>query len=150
MHRQRLARVGSLDQPLATAPDEVRFWAKVDKDGPVPAHRPDLGPCWPWTAGVCTHTGYANIYWLGRTQSAHRIAYTLLVGEIEPALTIDHLCLFRSCVNPKHMEVVTQAENNRRITVTEESRLARSIAGRKGAEVMHARRRARAASSPSS
>ena len=23
-----------------------RFWAKVNKDGPVPEHRPDLGPCW--------------------------------------------------------------------------------------------------------
>ncbi|MBU6428993.1 MAG: hypothetical protein KGR26_08285, partial [Cyanobacteria bacterium REEB65] len=25
------------------------FWAQVDKDGPIPSHRPDLGPCWIWT-----------------------------------------------------------------------------------------------------
>jgi hypothetical protein len=27
---------------------EERFWEKVDKNGPVPAHRPELGPCWVW------------------------------------------------------------------------------------------------------
>src|SRR5690348_8449196 len=29
-----------------------RFWAKVDKNGPVPEYRPDLGPCWLWTAST--------------------------------------------------------------------------------------------------
>ena len=36
--------------PPKTMPLEDRFWAKVDKNGPVPAHRPELGPCWIWTA----------------------------------------------------------------------------------------------------
>jgi|SRR5580658_5854190 hypothetical protein len=25
---------------------EERFWSKVDKNGPVPSHRPELGQCW--------------------------------------------------------------------------------------------------------
>lgn len=36
---------------------EERFWSKVDRNGPVPEHRPDLGPCWLWTAYVDAH-GY--------------------------------------------------------------------------------------------
>jgi hypothetical protein len=31
-----------------TIPTEA-FWFKVNKEGPVPAHRPELGPCWLWT-----------------------------------------------------------------------------------------------------
>ena len=30
----------------------ARFWAKVNKDGPIPAHHPELGPCWIWTAAT--------------------------------------------------------------------------------------------------
>lgn len=50
----------------------------------------------------------------GRTGSAHRAAYELLVGVIPEGLVIDHLCRHRSCVNPAHMEPVTQGENIRR------------------------------------
>lgn len=31
---------------------EARFWAKVDKDGPLPSDTL-LGPCWRWTARIC-------------------------------------------------------------------------------------------------
>lgn len=39
----------------ATATDLQRFWSKVDKGGPVPPHRLELGPCWLWIAG---HSAY--------------------------------------------------------------------------------------------
>src|SRR5437870_1060081 len=29
-----------------------RFWEKVDKNGPAPPHRPEIGPCWLWTGWV--------------------------------------------------------------------------------------------------
>jgi hypothetical protein len=27
---------------------EENFWAKVDKNGPIPAHAPELSECWIW------------------------------------------------------------------------------------------------------
>ena len=89
---------------------EQRFWAKVDKDGPVPDYRPELGPCWSWAAGR-NGCGYGTFRAGGRMVYAHRFAYELLVGPITPGLQVDHLCRARNCVNPAHMEPVTQQEN---------------------------------------
>ena len=108
MHYQRLTkRGGNLSQPLATASDEVRFWAKVDRSA-------GEEHCWPWLAGISAGTGYGNIWWLGRTQAAHRISYQLLRGEIPAGLTLDHLCRTRTCVNPWHLEAVTHKVNVQR------------------------------------
>lgn len=38
--------------------------------------------------------------------------------SIAVGLTLDHLCRKRSCVNPAHLEPVTQAENTRRAAAT--------------------------------
>jgi hypothetical protein len=40
--------------------------------------------------------------------------YELLVGPIPAGLVIDHLCRVPSCMNPAHLEPVTNAENIRR------------------------------------
>lgn len=45
---------------------------------------------------------------------AHRAVYELLVGPIADGLVIDHLCRKPSCVNPSHLEAVTQSENLKR------------------------------------
>jgi len=96
-------------------PLEERFWPKVDKNGPVPEYRPDLGPCWVWTA--CLAYGYGKLTDGGKhgvSLSAHRVSYELLVGTIPDGLELDHLCRVRACVNPFHLEPVTRAENMRR------------------------------------
>jgi hypothetical protein len=41
----------------------------------------------------------------------HRYAYERMVGPIPIGLVIDHLCGVTSCVNPAHLEPVTQQEN---------------------------------------
>lgn len=88
---------------------EARFWAKVNKDGPAPTHRSDLGSCWLWTAS--TNWGYGVLSIDGRSIRAHRFAYELLVGPIPEGLQLDHLCHVRHCVRPDHLEPVTLQEN---------------------------------------
>ena len=98
----------------------VRFWSRVDQDGPVPEHRPELGPCWVWLT-TKNNDGYgqftSNIP--GKVNEvAHRIAYRLTYGAIPEGLIIDHLCSNRICIRPEHLQAVTQAENLRRCPTT--------------------------------
>ena len=95
-------------------PLSQRFWEKVDKDGPVPSYRPDLGPCWIWTASIAK--GYGRSCANGKSRGAHIVAYEMLVGPVPDGLELDHLCRVRRCVNPAHLEPVTKAENVRRGT----------------------------------
>lgn len=84
---------------------EERFWAKVDKRGPE--------DCWLWTAYL-KPTGYGEIGLGGRNQPmvhAHRVSYEIANGPIPEGLVIDHLCRVRNCVNPAHLEAVTNKEN---------------------------------------
>lgn len=48
--------------------------------------------------------------------SAHRVYYQLLNGFIDRSLVIDHLCENPPCINPDHLEAITQRENNARGT----------------------------------
>lgn len=88
---------------------EDRFWAKVD----IPKDNP-LG-CWLWTAALNPGAGY-GIFQLapGKREYAHRLAYEWSIGPIDPVLELDHLCRERRCVNPLHLQAVTQHENQRR------------------------------------
>lgn len=76
--------------------------------------RRDENGCWLWTAAVHKATGYGSFWVDGRNLGAHRVAYSLLVGEIPDGLHVDHLCRVRHCVNPEHLEPVAPAENTRR------------------------------------
>lgn len=84
---------------------EERFWNRVDK----------TESCWLWLGGL-TRYGYGimGIGQRGKRVNAHRFAYEMLVGLIPEGLQIDHLCRVRNCVNPEHLEPVTNAENGRR------------------------------------
>ena len=69
--------------------------------------------CWLWT-GSKTHNGYASAKVEGDRVRVHRYAYERAFGPIPVGLVVDHLCFTRECINPDHLEVVTQAENLRR------------------------------------
>src|SRR5512146_2388745 len=87
-----------------------RIMRYTDKAGPVPAHRPDLGPCWIWMRSK-TSPGYAQAYIEGKNRTVHRWLYQRIMGPIPAHLTLDHLCRVRHCVNPGHLEPVSRGEN---------------------------------------
>lgn len=90
-----------------------RFWEKVNMVGPVPEHRPDLGPCWIWT-GAHAKRGYGLFWHSGRMRWAYRWLYLTVVGVVPEGLELDHVCRTPACVRPDHLEPVTHAENMRR------------------------------------
>lgn len=69
--------------------------------------------CWLWT-GTINDSGYGRFNVSDRRERAHRLLYEYLKGPIPEGLILDHLCRVRSCVNPDHLEPVTQGENVRR------------------------------------
>lgn len=97
---------------------EERFWAKIDKDGPVPDWRPDLGPCWVWTAARHPFGYGAFCPGNGDTVAAHRWSYEHFVAAIPDGLEIDHLCRNPPCCRPDHLDPVTGHVNQHRSPLT--------------------------------
>ena len=98
MHYERWRKYGDTSRGKPTARE--RLLAKVDT----------TGTCWLWT-GFIADNGYGG-FSIGYSRvSAHRASYELFVGPIPEGLVIDHLCRVRHCVNPDHLEAVTQSVN---------------------------------------
>jgi len=104
----KLRRAGIHNRPVM--PEMERFMAKVD-----------IQPsgCWNWLGSI-SEKGYSH-FMTGnkrdgsrRIRRAHIVAYELFVGPIPKGLQLDHTCRSRRCVNPAHLEVVTNRENSRR------------------------------------
>lgn len=66
--------------------------------------------CWVWT-GKCNAAGYGQFHHKRIPVYAHRFSYEHYHGPILNFLVIDHLCRNPSCVNPKHLEAVSQKIN---------------------------------------
>ncbi len=67
-------------------------------------------PCWQWI-GPLAEREYGRFCLSGVRAFAHRWAYEYFIGDIPEGLVIDHLCRNHGCVNPMHMEPVTDREN---------------------------------------
>jgi len=92
-----------------------RFWERVDKNGTVPPHRPDLGPCWRWTGnkgGWKRAYGYVARNKPGKGQEiAHRASWLLHCGPIPDGLYVLHKCDNPECANPDHLFLGTAKQN---------------------------------------
>jgi hypothetical protein len=81
------------------------FWDKVQ---PCP-----ITGCWHWT-GAHYPNGYARAYrrkCVPMLGYAHRYSYFFTHGTIPDGLVIDHMCNNRGCVNPTHLQAITQRAN---------------------------------------
>lgn len=77
-----------------------RFWMHVLVGAP--------DECWPWRAGK-NDGGYGRF----ERRYAHRVAYELVHGPIEPSMMVLHSCDNPSCCNPRHLSQGTNLQNMR-------------------------------------
>lgn len=66
--------------------------------------------CHHWT-GSKGHRGYGQFRLGRRVVKAHRFAYERTKGFIPDGMQVDHVCIVPPCVNPDHLQLVTQQQN---------------------------------------
>ena len=98
----------------------ARFWEKVDK----------TGDCWEWTA-YKNRQGY-GVFGLGRKSVlAHRVAWTLVEGDIPHGVCVLHTCDNPQCVSPEHLFLGSNQDNmDDKVQKGRQSRLRGSKNGR--------------------
>lgn len=92
---------------------EEQFMAHVNKRGP--------DDCWPWT-GTKDEDGYGLLKVNNMKVRAHRLAFKIAKGSIDPDLLVLHSCedryppgdiSSRACCNDAHLSQGTNADNTR-------------------------------------
>lgn len=114
----------------------MRSYTTVE-DEPAPSGLAER--CWRWTGRTsnpgnsASRKSYGRMYLNGyearavfgpghkrKEYAVHRVSFSLAAGAPVPDdLAVDHLCRYRLCLNPTHLEIVTDRENTRRATSSE-------------------------------
>lgn len=98
-HLRRFRKHGTTDDPAPPSEAE-RFWAKVDKDGPVPPLRHPAGRCWIWTGSAWTGGFRAG----SGAVTPRAWAWMDANGPVpDDHLMVLSACGTDRCVNPGHL-----------------------------------------------
>lgn len=90
--------------------EEKRFWQLVNKDGEVPAHKPEIGKCHQWIGGTFARA-YAQFSYKGVNHRAARWIFQLKNGKLTTSEFILHECDNRMCVNLSHLRKGSHQDN---------------------------------------
>lgn len=83
---------------------------RLAKDKILDKSELDALGCWLWSGSIKSFP-YGRVKFEGKTWLAHRLSHLAFKGFLDDNLVVDHLCGVKHCVNPEHLEQVTQAEN---------------------------------------
>lgn len=89
---------------------------QIDAEERIHKYTDKSSGCWIWKSGK-QGKGYGSMSYKNKPTAAHRVSYEVFIGKIPSSMQIDHLCMNKLCVNPEHLEVVDNKENQRRAAI---------------------------------
>ncbi len=85
--------------------NKKRFFSKVDKESSTTG-------CWLWTDKI-EKAGHGRFWFNGSMHTAHYISWFLYYGNISGTVKIHQNCKELACVNPDHLESMSETESFR-------------------------------------